>query len=144
LISVRQEGNTKIHRRVSYVKLGINVFGHRAHRGDSGDLWHCWYGYADRMDLVRRLSHSLRGKHNHWASRSAGLKDAILYEKTLVSALHIRTIDMWHLAVLVLTSLLTVGSLQEVAARPLAPPVAAGEHCEQTMTTNKPVIVGLY
>ena len=51
---------------------------------------------------------------------------------------------MWYLVVFMLTSLLTVGSLQEVAAKPLAPPVAAGERCEQSVAPNKQVIVGRY
>jgi len=46
--------------------------------------------------------------------------------------------------VLMLASVLTVGSLPGIAARPLPPPVATGERCEQSMTASERVIVGPY
>jgi hypothetical protein len=51
---------------------------------------------------------------------------------------------MWYFVVLMLASLLTVGSQQEIAAQPLTPSVTAGEPCEQNLATNGKVILGLY
>jgi hypothetical protein len=51
---------------------------------------------------------------------------------------------MWHPVVLMLASLLTAGSQQEIAAQPRSPSVAVGEHCEQSLATSEQVIIGLY
>src|SRR5262249_46738774 len=64
----------KLIRRVIYAELGINVSGHCTHRGNSRTLWARRYCDADRLDLVRRFSHSLRSEHGHRAACPAGLK----------------------------------------------------------------------
>jgi hypothetical protein len=49
---------------------------------------------------------------------------------------------MRYPVVLILASLLTVGSIHRIAAQPLSPSIAAGERCEQSMTASEQVIIG--
>jgi len=51
---------------------------------------------------------------------------------------------MWHSVVLILANLLTVEPTHGIAAQPVSPPVAAGEHCEQSMAASEQVLIGPY
>src|SRR5262249_52876645 len=55
-----------------------------------------------------------------------------------------RSVCMWHPVVLMLASLLIGESVHEIAAKPFSPPVAAGEHCEQSMAESEQVLIGPY